>query len=125
MTVPASPSTSPHILVVDNGATIRMFVRQALEQAGFTVEEAENGNHTLELFSRTCPDLVLLDVIMPEMDGFQTCAMLRQTAQGEHLPIVMLTGIEDEASIDRAYEGGATDFITKPINWVLLGHRVR
>jgi signal transduction histidine kinase/CheY-like chemotaxis protein len=102
-----------------------MFIRQALEQAGFTVEEADNGKRALELFARTRPDLVLLDVIMPEMDGFQTCATLRRTPQGEHLPIVMLTGLEDEASIDRAYEVGATDFITKPINWVLLGHRVR
>jgi len=125
MTSPSSPSTHPRILVVDDGATIRMFVRQALEQAGFAVEEAANGRHALALFSRTCPDLVLLDVIMPEMDGFQTCAALRRTSQGEHLPIVMLTGLEDEASIDRAYEVGATDFITKPINWVLLGHRVR
>lgn len=125
MTDSSSPSTHSRILIVDDGATIRMFVRQALEQAGFVVEEAENGRHALELFARTCPDLVLLDVIMPEMDGFQTCAALRRTAQGEHLPIVMLTGLEDEASIDRAYEVGATDFITKPINWVLLGHRVR
>ena len=125
MTDSSSPSTHSRILIVDDGATIRMFVRQALEQAGFIVEEAENGRQALELFARTCPDLVLLDVIMPEMDGFQTCAALRQTARGEHLPIVMLTGLEDEASIDRAYEVGATDFITKPINWVLLGHRVR
>jgi signal transduction histidine kinase/DNA-binding response OmpR family regulator len=125
MTDSSSPSTHSRILIVDDGATIRMFVRQALEQAGFIVEEAENGRQALELFARTCPDLVLLDVIMPEMDGFRTCAALRQTARGEHLPIVMLTGLEDEASIDRAYEVGATDFITKPINWVLLGHRVR
>jgi signal transduction histidine kinase/DNA-binding response OmpR family regulator len=125
MTDPSSPSINSRILIVDDGATIRMFVRQALEQAGFVVEEAENGRQALELFARTCPDLVLLDVIMPEMDGFRTCAALRQTARGEHLPIVMLTGLEDEASIDRAYEVGATDFITKPINWVLLGHRVR
>jgi signal transduction histidine kinase len=121
----SSPSSPPCILVVDDGATIRMFLRQALEQAGFTVEEAENGRHALELFPRANPDLVLLDVVMPEMDGFQTCATLRHTPQGEHLPIVMLTGLEDETSIDRAYEVGATDFITKPINWVLLGHRVR
>lgn len=125
MTAPASPARLPLVLVVDDGATIRMFVRQALEQAGFAVEEAEDGRQAVELFTRVCPDLVLLDVIMPEMDGFQTCATLRQTTRGEHLPIVMLTGLEDEASIDRAYEVGATDFITKPINWVLLGHRVR
>lgn len=121
----ASLATHPRILIVDDGATIRLLVRQALEQAGFIVEEAHNGKVALELLVRTHPDLVLLDVIMPEMDGFQTCAALRRTPQGEHLPIVMLTGLEDEASIDRAYEAGATDFITKPINGVLLSHRVR
>lgn len=118
-------SRLPLILVVDDGLTIRLLVRQALEQAGFAVEEAENGQHALEIFPCIRPDLVLLDVVMPVMDGFQTCEALRQTPQGEHLPIVMLTGLEDESSIDRAYEVGATDFITKPINWVLLGHRVR
>ena len=60
----SSSSSPPCILVVDDGATIRMFLRQALEQAGFTVEEAENGRHALELFPRANPDLVLLDVVM-------------------------------------------------------------
>jgi DNA-binding response OmpR family regulator len=122
---PSSASIHPRILLVEDGTTIRMLVRQALEQAGFIVEEAANGKLALALFTQTQPDLVLLDVIMPEMDGFQTCAALRDTVQGKYLPIVMLTGLEDEASINRAYEVGATDFITKPINWVLLGHRIR
>src|SRR5215510_7193347 len=108
----SSSSRVPLVLVVDDGMTIRLLVRQALEQAGFAVEEAENGQHALEIFPYIRPDLVLLDVVMPVMDGFQTCAALRRTPQGEHLPIVMLTGLEDESSIDRAYEVGATDFIT-------------
>lgn len=115
----------PLILVVDDGMTIRLLVREALEQAGFLVEEVEDGRQALTMFQRLTPDLVLLDVMMPELDGFQTCAALRQMPAGEHIPIVMLTGLEDEGSIHRAYEVGATDFITKPINWVLLGHRVR
>lgn len=117
----------PHILVVDDGMTIRLLVREALEQAGFVVEEAEDGRQALAMFQHLSPtpDLVLLDVLMPELDGFETCAALREMPAGEHLPIVMLTGLEDEGSIHRAYEVGATDFITKPINWVLLGHRVR
>ncbi len=115
----------PLILVVDDGMTIRLLVREALEQAGFLVEEAEDGRQALTMFQHLTPDLVLLDVMMPELDGFQTCTALRQLPTGEHIPIVMLTGLEDEGSIHRAYEVGATDFITKPINWVLLGHRVR
>jgi DNA-binding response OmpR family regulator len=104
-----------------------LLVREALEQAGFVVEEAEDGRQALTMFQHLSPtpDLVLLDVLMPELDGFETCAALRSMPTGEHLPIVMLTGLEDEGSIHRAYEVGATDFITKPINWVLLGHRVR
>lgn len=105
--------------------TIRLLVREALEQAGFLVEEAEDGRQALTMFQQLTPDLVLLDVMMPELDGFQTCAALRKMPHGEHIPIVMLTGLEDEGSIHKAYEVGATDFITKPINWVLLGHRVR
>jgi len=115
----------PLILVVDDGMTIRLLVREALEQAGFVVEEAGDGRQALAMFPRLAPDLVLLDVMMPELDGFQACAALRKMPTGEHIPIVMLTGLEDEGSIHRAYEVGATDFITKPINWVLLGHRVR
>lgn len=122
---PSSASIRPRILIVDDSTTTRMRVQQELEQAGFIVEEAANGKIALELFARVRPDLVLLDVVMPEMDGFQTCAALRDTVQGKYLPIVMLTGLEDEASIDRAYKVGATDFITKPINWVLLSHRIR
>jgi two-component system, cell cycle sensor histidine kinase PleC len=115
----------PLILVVDDGMTIRLLVREALEQAGFLVEEAEDGRQALTMFQQLTPDLVLLDVMMPELDGFETCAALRKIPSGEHIPIVMLTGLEDEGSIHKAYEVGATDFITKPINWVLLGHRVR
>jgi len=121
----AQPYSQPLVLVVDDGITIRLLVREALEQAGFAVEEASDGHQALAMFRRLKPDMVLLDVMMPELDGFQTCAALRQFPAGEHIPIVMLTGLEDEVSIRRAYEVGATDFITKPINWVLLGHRVR
>ena len=64
----------PLILIVDDGMTIRLLVREALEQAGFLVEEAEDGRQALKMFQQLPPDLVLLDVMMPELDGFQTCA---------------------------------------------------
>jgi signal transduction histidine kinase len=69
--------------------------------------------------------MVLLDVMMPEMDGFTTCHRLRRLPGGEHIPVLMATGLDDITSINRAYEAGATDFITKPITWPLLSHRVR
>jgi DNA-binding response OmpR family regulator len=115
----------PLVLVVDDDRLIRLFVRATLEQAGFRVEEAADGSQALALFPCIHPDLVLLDVTMPGMDGFSVCTTLRQMPQGTHTPILMLTGLEDEASVNRAYEVGATDFTTKPINTALLGHRVR
>jgi PAS domain S-box-containing protein len=113
------------ILVVDDDVTMRLLMRTALEQAGFAVEEAENGVQGLSAFERLRPDLVLLDVMMPEMDGFAVCAALRQLPGGEGKSVLMVTGLDDIDSINRAYEVGATDFLTKPLNWTILGHRVR
>ena len=113
------------ILVVDDEPTSRLLTREALEQSGFSVVDAEDGRTALAAFERAHPDLVLLDVDMPDMDGFSVCRTLRERSDARYVPIVMVTGRDDEASINQAYEAGATDFIAKPINWALLGHRVR
>jgi signal transduction histidine kinase/HPt (histidine-containing phosphotransfer) domain-containing protein len=113
------------VLVVDDDITTRLLMRRALESAGFVVEEAESGIRAVAIFPQLRPDIVLLDVMMPEMDGFMTCHSLRRLSGGEHIPVLMVTGLDDLASINRAYEAGATDFITKPITWPLLSHRVR
>lgn len=113
------------VLVADDDMTIRFLARELLEQNGFAVEEAEDGVRALSLFEQVRPDIVLLDVIMPKMHGFAVCASLRSHPDGSHLPILMITGLDDLDSINHAYEVGATDFITKPINWMILGHRVR
>ena len=122
-----SPSASnpPLVLIVDDDLSIRLLVSVALEQAGFRVEQAENGRHGVELFGRVHPDVVLMDVMMPEMDGFAASAELRRQPGGAQTPILMMTGLDDHESIDEAFDAGATDFITKPINYPLLGHRVR
>ena len=99
--------------------------RAALESSGWNVEEAENGREALATFQRLHPDVVLLDIMMPEMDGFTVCAALRKLPEGEHTPILIMTGQEDYNSIMRAYDAGATDFLTKPLNGLLLTHRVR
>jgi two-component system cell cycle sensor histidine kinase PleC len=125
MTEAAVRTARPLVLVVDDDVTMRLLMRESLEQAGFAVEEAENGVQALATFSRVEPDIVLLDVRMPAMDGFTTCAALRRLPSGEHTPVLMVTGLDDYASINRAYEVGATDFITKPITWPILSHRVR
>lgn len=116
---------TPLILVVDDDPMIRVLVSEALKQIGFAVEEAENGREALDFLQCGQPDVVLLDVLMPEMDGFHTCQALRALPQGKHVPVLMMTGLDDMASIDHAFEMGATDFITKPLNYAILGHRVR
>ena len=104
---------------------MRMLIRQTLERAGFACHEAEHGAAALERFPQLQPDIVLLDVVMPHMDGYAACAALRGMPTGAFVPVLMLTGLDDVESIDRAYEVGATDFISKPINWGILSHRVR
>ncbi len=116
---------NPIVLVVDDDASVRLLAQERLVQGGFTVAEAENGVQALSTFERVQPDIVLLDVVMPEMDGFDTCAALRRLPGGAYTPVLMATGLDDLDSIARAYEVGATDFITKPINWVILQERVR
>ncbi|MDG4549705.1 MAG: EAL domain-containing protein [Candidatus Contendobacter sp.] len=113
------------ILVVDDDPTIRLLAREVLERNGYVVAEAENGSQALRHFAATGGDLVLLDVMMPELDGFATCQQLRQMPTGSQVPIVMMTGLEDSVSIQRAYDAGATDFIVKPIIWSILAQRVR
>ncbi len=118
-------SSDALILVVDDDITLQFLARESLEQEGFRVEEAGDGATALELFERIRPDILLLDVNMPAMDGFTVCSRLRTLPSGDVIPVLMMTGLDDVYSINRAYEVGATDFITKPINWLILTHRVR
>src|SRR6266704_3137396 len=100
------------VLIVDDDRLIRTEMRDLLEQAGYRVEEAEDGNKCLAVFERLQPAIVLLDIIMPGLDGFATCAALRRLPSGMHTPILMTTGLDDVESINHAYQAGATNFIT-------------
>lgn len=113
------------ILVVDDDVMVRLLARETLEQAGFRVVEVDDGIRALEAFAKYKPEIVLLDVMMPGKDGYSTCADIREFPGGDDTQILMMTGLNDIESIKRAYEVGSTDFITKPINWVVLGYRVR
>jgi diguanylate cyclase (GGDEF)-like protein/PAS domain S-box-containing protein len=112
------------ILVADDEPTARLLMRAALVKSGFAVSLAVDGLDALRQFRANPSDMVMLDVEMPGMDGYQVCAALRAEA-GDELPIVMVTGMDDVDSIERTYQSGATDFIAKPINWSLIGHRVK
>jgi PAS domain S-box-containing protein len=113
------------VLLVDDDEVPRMLTAEALFQCDFEVFEAASGAEALELFPLVQPDIVLLDMVMPDIDGFRVCARLRAMPSGSEIPILVMTGLDDNRSIDLAYEVGATDFVTKPINLVLLGHRLR
>ena len=120
-----TPREHPRALVVDDEEVIRLIAATTLEQAGFTVEQAGNGLQALTSFENFHPDLILMDIMMPEMDGFTACAEIRKRENGKTTPILVMTYLGDIESINRAYDVGATDIIAKPVNWDALHHRVR
>lgn len=114
------------VLIVDDDDVVRFLAHEALGAFDFTVEEESSGEGALaRLRAEAKPDLVLLDVDMPGMDGFEVCRQIRQFFDAVELPIMMITGSDDMESVTLAYEAGATDFVAKPINWPMLGHRAR
>ena len=114
------------ILIVDDEITQRLLLREALSHDEYDVCEAENGQQALSIFTQCSPDIVLMDVQMPVMDGYDACSRIRALSDlGSRVPILMVTGLEDVASIEHAYKVGATSFIAKPINWGLINHTVR
>jgi diguanylate cyclase (GGDEF)-like protein len=119
-----NPGDRALVLVVDDDKVPRLMARESLEKAGFDVEEAANGREGVEAFERLRPSLVLMDAVMPEMDGFAACAAIRALPAGGHTPILMMTSLDDVESIRRAFEVGATDFATKPVHGSILGFRV-
>ena len=123
--VAASGRPQPVVLVIDDDPAVRILARNCLHGFGFDIEEASGGEQGLEVAARVQPDLILCDVMMPGMDGFEVCSELRKIKGCEHVPVVMLTGLDDMDSIEQAYSAGATEFIVKPINWGLLPRRVR
>ncbi|MEB2337642.1 MAG: EAL domain-containing protein [Nitrospirales bacterium] len=122
---PAMSQGRPVILVIDDDPTARLFVRGALEPAGMIVTEASGGQESLTVFEKLTPDLVVLDIVMPEMDGYLTCSRIRSLPRGKRIPILIMTGLDDPNSIALAYEHGATDFINKPVHATILCHHIR
>ncbi|MEA5599437.1 PAS domain-containing protein [Rivularia sp. UHCC 0363] len=112
------------ILVVDDDDLIRMQLRELLESAGYRVAQASNGEDGLAACTKLQPDMVLLDALMPLMDGFSCCERLRQLPGGKDIPILMITALYEQSSVERAFNAGATDYITKPIQWLVLRQRV-
>lgn len=165
MNITNPQNDSPLILVVDDDRFMRIHLRRAMEQEGYQVIEASEGEEALATYSSLNPDIVLLDALMPVMDGFTCCKKLQTLSRGdspfrsEHSsslgqplsveksdkegftrdeeemgsalnnasppPVLMITALEDPESVNQAFEAGAIDYITKPINWAVLRQRVR
>ena len=130
MTLRAEPSADdiperPRVLLVDDDEVNLLLTSVALQDQGFAVTEAASGEAAIRVLADWLPDIVVLDAVMPGLDGFETCRELRVLPGFESLPVLMLTGLDDDASITRAYEAGATDFFVKSTQWSLLAGRLR
>jgi len=113
------------VLIVDDDPVTRLLMKQSLQDPILSIIEAENGQQAIKLFAECLPDITLLDVSMPGMDGFTCCRQLRLLPKGQQAAIVMVTVHDKVDDIEEAFASGATDFITKPFKWPLFAHRVR
>lgn len=122
---PGIASNGEWVLVVEDDEAARLMICVTLEQAGYQILEAEDCANARLKFAERRPDIVLLDVLLPDGDGFSLCQELLASPGGRDLPVAMVTGLDDVVSIHRAYESGATDFITKPVSWGTLPYRIQ
>ncbi len=118
-------SEKPLIFIVDDSSSERMLLKAAMEKGGFSLLELDSAEKLFSKLENVRPDLIVLDIDMPGMNGFEACRILRQSPDFVSLPILICTGHKDVDSVKKAFEAGATDFITKPIHFHLLPHRVR
>lgn len=119
------PASATTVLIVDDDSAMRLLLGVAMQREGLQIIEASSGQECLEIVQQQCPDLILMDAVMPEVDGFTCCTTLRKMTAGIDIPILMITSLDDPDSVNRAFEVGATDYLTKPIHWALLRHRVQ
>ncbi|MCH7868237.1 MAG: EAL domain-containing protein [Myxococcales bacterium] len=120
---PLDSDRTPRILVVDDDATFLLMTNKTMKASGFLVYTCKTGEEALEIFSEVQPDIVLLDVRLPGIDGIEVCRELRKVADEMMLPILLVTGGVEKDAVARGYAAGATDFIAKPVNWVHFAHR--
>ena len=115
----------PIVLVVDDDRITRQLLRRAMEQQGYQVVEACNGEECIQAYQNYQPHIILMDAMMPVMDGFTCCTYLQKLPGGDRTPILMITSLDNKESIARAFAVGASEYVTKPIHWAVLLQRVR
>lgn len=122
-----STSAKPRdiVLIVDDSPEALGFLTDALEQSGFSVLIATSGQASLNIAERITPDIILMDAVMPGMDGFETCSKLKLNAAISPVPVIFMTGLSETEHIVHALESGGVDYLTKPINIDELRARIR
>lgn len=120
----AEMRVSRRVLIADDDPFYREIASATLVDAGFNVVTAGDGREALEVVAATSPDLAIVDVLMPEMTGIEFLTQVRSGGQHRHIPVIVITGHDDTASIGKAYEAGATSFLAKPLNWPLFVQHV-
>lgn len=122
---PATESRRRSILVVDDDAILREVLAEQLGGLGWKVTTAENGEVAIDLLLRNVPDMAIVDISMPKLDGFELLRHLRQSPRTFDLPVIVCTSHNDREPVERAYRLGATSFVTKPINWPQFLHHAQ
>ena len=113
------------ILLVDDSETSLMMARMILSKANYDILVAKDGQQGVETAARERPDLVLLDVVMPRMNGFEACAALKAQPETQAIPVIMVTTRGEGASVESGFTAGAADYVTKPVNGLELLTKVR
>jgi CheY-like chemotaxis protein len=113
------------VLIVDDDPTARALLRRLLQTDGYQTAEAQDGLQAVNLCQRLHPNLILLDAVMPKMDGFEACTQLQKLAGADRRPVLIVTNLDTPEAINQAFAAGASDYITKPIQWPVLRQRVR
>ncbi|HEY3348413.1 MAG TPA: response regulator [Thermoanaerobaculia bacterium] len=113
------------ILLVDDSETSLMMARMILSKANYEILVAKDGQAGVETAAREKPDLVLLDVVMPRMNGFEACAALKAQPETQGIPVIMVTTRGEGESVESGFSAGASDYVTKPVNGLELLTKVR
>jgi len=113
------------VLIVDDSPTIRAALRGLVQKMGHSVIEAEDGSKALAIYAQDRPDLVLIDVVMPVMDGYEAARQMRHSRPDEWVPIIFLSSKEADQDLDRAIEAGGDDYLVKPVSFVVLNAKIR
>ena len=113
------------VVLAEDDPDIQLVARLSLKRAGFTVTVVSNGQEALDTISRHPPDVVLLDWMMPEVDGLETCRRLKADPQTANIPVIFLTAKSQEAEIQRGLSLGASGYVTKPFDALTLGEQIK